>query len=146
VIGEELEVGGHALTVTCVSMGNPHCITFVPDADEAPVTELGPQIENHPAFPQRTNAEFVEVVDREHVRMRVWERGAGVTLACGTGASATCVACALNERTERAVEVELLGGTLQIEWRDDNHVFMTGPATEVFGGRLPDDFLAPARI
>ncbi len=146
VIGEKLDVDGHVLTVTCLSMGNPHCITFVPDADGAPVTELGPDIENHPAFPERTNVEFVEVVDREHVRMRVWERGAGVTLACGTGASATCVACSLNDRTERAVEVELLGGTLEIQWRDDNHVFMSGPATEVFEGTLPDDFLAPARI
>lgn len=146
VIEEPLEVGGETLLVTAVSMGNPHCITFVEDADSAPVAELGPAIENHPMFPDRTNVEFVEVVDREHVRMRVWERGAGITLACGTGASATCVACALNDKTERAIEVELLGGVLEIEWREDNHVLMTGPAIEVFTGVLRDEIIEPALL
>lgn len=145
-VEEPIEVGGETIHVTPVSMGNPHCIIFVDDADEAPVEELGPQIEYHPTFPDRTNVEFVEVVDRSHVKMRVWERGAGVTLACGTGASATCVACACTGRTERSVEVQLLGGTLQIEWHDDNHVFMTGPAIEVFEGVLPDEFTAPASL
>lgn len=146
VIGEELDLGGQRLSVTCVSMGNPHCITFVATVDAAPVEELGPVMEHHAAFPDRTNVEFVQVVDRERVRMRVWERGAGETLACGTGASATCVACALNDRTEREIDVELLGGTLHIQWRDDDHVLMTGPAEEVFSGELPDHFLGPARI
>jgi len=145
VIDEPLEVGGQTVRVTCVSMGNPHCIQFVDSVDEAPVLTTGPVIENHPAFPERTNVEFIEIVDRGHVRMRVWERGAGETLACGTGASATCVACALNDRTERAIEVELLGGTLAIEWAEDNHVFMTGPAEEVFSGELSDEFIAPAK-
>ncbi|MGC9319902.1 MAG: diaminopimelate epimerase [Armatimonadota bacterium] len=146
VIDEKLDVADEVLRVTAVSMGNPHCIVFVADVREAPVEELGPIIEHHPAFPERTNVEFVEVVDRGHARMRVWERGAGETLACGTGASATCVACALNHRTDRDIEVELPGGTLEIEWREDKHVFMTGPATEVFQGELPDEFIAPARI
>lgn len=146
VIDEELVVAGEALRITAVSMGNPHCVILVPDVEKAPVEELGPTIEHHPAFPDRTNVEFIEVVDREHVRMRVWERGAGETMACGTGASATCVACALNDRTDRHIDVELLGGTLEIEWREDNHVFMTGPATEVFQGELPDELIAPASI
>lgn len=144
VIDEDLCVGTEFIRVTCVSMGNPHCIIFVDSVEDAPVLELGPQIEYHPCFPNRTNVEFVEVVDRTHVRMRVWERGAGETLACGTGASATCVACVLREFTERAIDVQLRGGTLHIEWGDDNHVYMTGPAEEVFTGELPDHFLTPA--
>ncbi len=146
VIDEELDVEGTVIRVTCVSMGNPHCVTFVDDVDEAPVRELGPMVECHPAFPQRTNVEFVEVLDRGRARMRVWERGAGETLACGTGASATCVACALNDHTERSVQMQLPGGTLEIEWRDDDHVFMAGPAVEVFSGELRDELVAPARI
>ncbi len=144
VIDQELCVSTDFIRVTCVSMGNPHCVLFVESVDTAPVAELGPQIENHPSFPERTNVEFVEIIDRHHVRMRVWERGAGETLACGTGASATCVACALNDLTDRAIEVQLLGGSLDVEWKGDNHVFMTGPAVEVFSGELSDDFLAPA--
>jgi len=143
-IDQELYVGADFIRVTCVSMGNPHCVLFVDSVDTAPVRELGPQIETHACFPDRTNVEFIEVIDRRHVRMRVWERGAGETLACGTGASATCVACALNDLTDRAIEVQLLGGDLEIEWAGDNHVFMTGPAVEVFSGELRDDFLAPA--
>ena len=143
-IDEELDVDGLIVRVTAVSMGNPHCIIFVDSVDAAPVHTLGPKVETHPAFPDRTNVEFIQIVDRAHVKMRVWERGAGETLACGTGASATCVACAVNELTDRAIEVELLGGKLDIEWRDDNHVFMTGPAVEVYGGVLPDEFIAPA--
>lgn len=145
-IDEELEVDGETVRITAVSVGNPHCIIFVDSVAEAPVTTLGPKIEYHPAFPDRTNVEFIEIVDRRHVKMRVWERGAGETLACGTGASATCVACAINGLTDREIEVELLGGTLDIAWREDNHVFMTGPAVEVFEGVLPDKFLAPAVI
>ena len=138
VIDEELDVEGQTVRITCVSMGNPHCIQFVDSVEDAPVKTLGPNIEYHPAFPDRTNVEFIEIVDREHVKMRVWERGAGETLACGTGASATAVACALNDLTDRSVEVELLGGTLEIEWAANDHVFMTGPATEVFTGDWRD--------
>ncbi|MFW5869067.1 MAG: diaminopimelate epimerase [Armatimonadota bacterium] len=146
VIDEPLEVGGETVRITAVSMGNPHCIQFVDSVEDAPVLTMGPKIEYHDAFPNRTNVEFIEIVDRERVKMRVWERGAGETLACGTGASATCVACALNDLTERSVEVELLGGTLQIEWRADNHVFMTGPAVEVYTGELSETFIAPTMI
>jgi len=146
VIGDLLEVDGSSLYITCVSMGNPHCIQFVDDVEGAAVSDLGPRIENHPLFPARTNVEFIEVLDRGQVNMRVWERGAGETLACGTGASATCVACALNELTDRTIDVHLRGGTLTIEWGDDNHVYMTGPAVEVYTGELSEAFLAPARV
>ncbi len=145
-IDEELDVDGQIVRITAISVGNPHCIIFVDSVDDAPVNTLGPKVEVHPAFPDRTNVEFIQIVDRTHVRMRVWERGAGETLACGTGASATCVACAVNDLTDRAVEVELLGGRLDIQWRDDNHVFMTGPAVEVYEGILPEEFIAPAAL
>jgi diaminopimelate epimerase len=135
VVEEELIVEGEKLEVTCVSMGNPHCIVFVEEAEEAPVRELGPKIETHEAFPENTNVEFIEVVNEDEIKMRVWERGAGVTLACGTGACASAVACVLNELTKREVTVHLLGGDLVIEWSDTNHVYMTGPATEVFTGK-----------
>ncbi|MFP4248406.1 MAG: diaminopimelate epimerase [Armatimonadota bacterium] len=146
VIDEELEVDGEIVRITAVSVGNPHCIQFVESVEDAPVLTMGPKIEYHPSFPNRTNVEFIEIVDREHVKMRVWERGAGETLACGTGATATCVACVLNDLTERSIEVELLGGTLEIDWREDNHVFMTGPAFEVYTGELTEKFVAPAMI
>lgn len=144
VIAEPLEVDGTTVEITCVSMGNPHCVIFVDDTDSAPVTELGPQIENHQAFPERINVEFVTVVDREHLRMRVWERGAGETLACGTGAAAATVAGVLTDRSDRRVEVSLLGGELQVAWAADNHVFLTGPATEVFSGEISARLLAEA--
>jgi diaminopimelate epimerase len=123
--------------VTAVSMGNPHAVIWVPDVDEAPVDTVGPAIENHEVFPNRTNVEFAELVDGERVRLRVWERGVGETLACGTGACATVVAGVLSCRTERGVTVELPGGELHVRWHDDNRVYMTGPATEVFTGMLP---------
>jgi diaminopimelate epimerase len=145
-ISEEFEVDGEIVRITTVNVGNTHCVIFVDDVATAPVTTLGPKIEVHPAFPRRTNVEFIQVLDRRHVKMRVWERGAGETLACGTGATATCVACAVNDLTERAIQVQLLGGKLEIDWHEDNHVFMTGPAVEVYQGVLPDDFLAPALI
>ena len=145
-INEEFEVDGEIVRITTVNVGNTHCVIFVDDVATAPVTTLGPKIEVHPAFPRRTNVEFIQVLDRRHVKMRVWERGAGETLACGTGATATCVACAVNDLTERAIQVQLLGGNLEIDWHEDNHVFMTGPAVEVYQGVLPDDFLAPALI
>ncbi len=147
VVNEPFVVDGSEMHITCVSMGNPHCMQFVDDVDEAPVSDLGPRIENHPVFPARTNVEFIEVLDRGQVNMRVWERGAGETLACGTGASATCVACVLNDLTDRAIQVHLRGGTLTIEWSsEDGHIYMTGPATEVYTGELSDAALASARV
>jgi diaminopimelate epimerase len=134
VLNEPLKVGGFELEVTAVSMGNPHCVLFVPNIALAPVADLGPMIENHPAFPNRTNVEFVEIVSRTEVRQRTWERGSGETLACGTGASAVCVAGAVGNRTERQVLIHLKGGDLRLEWAGDNHVFMEGPAREVFRG------------
>ena len=145
VIGAPLEVAGLTLHVTCVSVGNPHCITFVDDVAEFPVHEIGPLVENHPLFPRRINAEFVEVLSRDHVKMRVWERGSGETMACGTGATSTAVACVLNDRCDRDVTVSLLGGDLHIEWAADNHLFLTGPASEAFSGEVHPSLLAQAR-
>lgn len=134
VIDETLEVGGRIYRVTAVSMGNPHCVIFVDDLEAADVNGLGPLIENHPAFPRRTNVEFVQVKSPSELVMRVWERGSGVTLACGTGACASLVAAALTGRASRRARVRLPGGDLDIEWADDGHVYMTGPAVEVFRG------------
>ncbi len=145
VIDQPLEVNGDSFNITCVSMGNPHCVIFVDDVDHFTVSDLGPLIENHELFPERINVEFVTVLDRGHIKMRVWERGTGETLACGTGASASVVAGVLTDRTDRQVEVELLGGPLQIEWHQNQHVFMTGPITEVFTGQLNEQLIAPAR-
>jgi diaminopimelate epimerase len=134
-----LEVGGQALRVTCVSMGNPHCVTFVDAVTDALVLGVGPQVERHPAFPRRVNAEFVRVNRPDDVTVRVWERGSGETLACGTGACAVCVAGVLTGRTQRRVTAHLPGGDLQLHWSEnDNRVYMTGPAAEVFSGDWPD--------
>jgi diaminopimelate epimerase len=133
-----LEVAGRRLSVTCVSMGNPHCITYVDKLSDEWVLGLGPQIEVDPHFPRRVNAEFVEIVSPEEVRMRVWERGSGETLACGTGASAVCVAGVLAGRTARRILAHLPGGDLELHWADDDHVYMTGPAVEVFRGEWPE--------
>ena len=136
VVSLPLEVAGSTWSVTTVSMGNPHCITFVENSDEIDLEKLGPQFEHHKAFPQRTNTEFIEVVKPDYIKMRVWERGAGITLACGTGACASVVAGVLNDKCDRSCTVELPGGCLQIEWSAaDNRVYMTGPATEVFKGK-----------
>lgn len=133
------EIAGRTLAVTCVSMGNPHCVTYVDTATDELVLGVGPKIENDPRFPNRTNVEFIEVLNRETVRQRTWERGSGETLACGTGACAVCVAGVLTGRTDRRITSKLLGGDLQLEWdKATNHVFMTGPATEVFTGQWPD--------
>jgi len=133
-----LPLPGQDLKVTCVSMGNPHCVTFVEQATDELVLGLGPLVEHNACFPNRVNTEFVEVLSRSAVRQRTWERGSGETLACGTGASAVCVAGVLTGRTDRNVTVHLLGGDLQLEWNEqDNHVYMTGPATEVFSGNWP---------
>ncbi len=138
VIAQSLQVAGKEYKVTCVSMGNPHCVTFVDeDVRTLNLTKIGPDFENHEVFPKRVNTEFVNVIDETHLRMRVWERGSGETLACGTGTCATVVAAILNGLTKDAVDVELLGGSLHIEWdRDANLVYMTGPATVVFNGEI----------
>lgn len=135
VVNQSLVVDGVEYLVTCVSMGNPHCLVFVDDVQSIDLANMGVKFEHHPVFPQRTNTEFIEVVNRNYLKMRVWERGAGITLACGTGACATVVAGVLNDKCDRATTVELPGGCLTIEWNDkDNHVYMTGPATKVFEG------------
>lgn len=135
VIGEIIPLMEKEFSFTCVSMGNPHGITFVEDTDTFDVETYGKISENHPKFPQRINTEFVEVLDKNHLKMRVWERGSGETWACGTGACATLVATALNGMCEREADVILLGGTLHIRWDEtSNHVFMTGPATFSFDG------------
>ncbi len=135
VIDVPLQVAGRQLEVSCVSMGNPHCITFVDQLTDQWVLDIGPQIETDPHFPRRVNAEFVEVLSPTEVRLRVWERGSGETLACGTGACAVCVAGVLSGRTERQIVAHLPGGDLQLHWaNDDEHVYMTGPAVEVFSG------------
>lgn len=131
----KVNIGGKNYNITCVSMGNPHCITYVDSVKDFPLEQVGPLFENNEIFPNRVNAEFIEIVDRQNVKMRVWERGSGETLACGTGACATVVACILNGLTDNKVTVELLGGKLEIEWnQDENVVYMTGPATVVFDG------------
>lgn len=129
-----LEAAGAVYRITCVSMGNPHCVIFVDDLASVDLAQVGPHVETHSYFLRKTNVEFVQVLSSNKVRMRVWERGAGITLACGTGASATLVAAVLNEKTDRAITVELDGGDLFVEWRGDNHVYMSGPAIEVFRG------------
>lgn len=134
VVEAGLDVAGETLRVTCVSMGNPHAVTFVDQVTDHHVLGLGPKIEVDPHFPNQTNAEFVEVISPTEVRMRVWERGSGETLACGTGATAVCVAGVLARRTERKILVHLLGGDLEIDWADNHHAYMTGPAVEVFTG------------
>ena len=138
VIAQPLEVAERTWLVTTVSMGNPHCITFVEDSEAIALEQIGPLFEHHPVFPQRTNTEFIEVVKPDYVKMRVWERGAGITLACGTGACASVVAGVLNHQCDRSSTVELPGGCLQINWSAaDNRVYMTGPATKVFQGQYP---------
>jgi diaminopimelate epimerase len=136
-VNEEVEVDGEKYKVTCVSMGNPHAIIYMKDIDNLKIEEIGPKFEHHKIFPRRTNTEFVEVIDRQTLKMRVWERGAGETLACGTGACAVLVASVLNGVSERKATVKLKGGDLLIEWsQEDNHVYMTGPAVKVFDGEI----------
>jgi diaminopimelate epimerase len=134
-----LTIAGRTFEVTCVSMGNPHCVIFVEQATDELVLGWGPKIEHAPEFPARVNVEFVEVVSRTEVRQRTWERGSGETLACGTGASAVCVAGVLTNRTNRQIVNHLLGGDLELLWNEtDNHVYKTGPAVEVFQGEWPE--------
>ena len=138
VVNAPLVVAGQTFEVTCVSMGNPHCVIFVESATDELVHNIGPLIENDPHFPARVNVEFVEIVSRNEVKQRTWERGSGETLACGTGASAVCVAGVLSGRTDAEITNHLLGGTLKLHWsQDENSVYMTGPAEEVFSGDWP---------
>jgi diaminopimelate epimerase len=135
--GFDLDVAGETFRASAVNVGNPHCVLFVDDAMKAPVAEMGPRIETHAMFPARTNVEFVSASDRTHLRMQVWERGVGITSACGTGACAVAVAAYRRGLCERKVEVMLDGGALVIEWREsDGHVLMTGPATLAFKGEV----------
>jgi diaminopimelate epimerase len=134
VIERPLEVAGRTYTVTCVSMGNPHCVVFLDDIAGLPLAELGPRFEHHPFFPRRVNTEFIRVAGPTRLEMRVWERGAGETMACGTGACAVAVAAARTGRAERRVVVALPGGELEIEWLPDDRVLMTGDAVAVFEG------------
>lgn len=137
VINYPLDIDGKIWEVTCVSMGNPHAVTFTKDIDKLDLPVLGPKFEKNPIFPRKTNTEFIEVIDGNNLNMRVWERGAGETLACGTGACAAAVAASLNGLTDRKVTIHLLGGDLNIEWREsNNHVYMTGEAVTVFEGIL----------
>ena len=138
IVAQPLTVDKKEYPVTCVSMGNPHDVIFLEeDVRTLDLEKIGPAFENHPAFPKRTNTEFVNVIDETHLRMRVWERGSGETLACGTGTCATVVAAILNGLTKDAVDVELLGGSLHIEWdREADLVYMTGPATTVYSGEI----------
>ena len=137
VIDAPLEIGEEIKRVTCVSMGNPHAVLFVDSTEDLPLSRIGPVYENHRRFPNRINTEFVQVIDEGHVRMRVWERGSGETLACGTGCCATGVACVLNGKTGDRIRVDVLGGQLEIEWdRVHNNVWMTGPARTVFEGSV----------
>ena len=132
VVHKKLSILDKSYQITCVSMGNPHCVIFVEDIDAVELEKIGPIIETHSMFPKKINVEFVEVKSKEHLRMRVWERGAGITLACGTGSCATIVAAVLNEKTGRSAKIELDGGDLFVEWSEDNHVYLSGPAEEVF--------------
>lgn len=136
VVDEPIDIDGQEYRMTCVSMGNPHAVVFIDqDVSEFPLEEIGVKFENHERFPKRVNTEFVNIIDRHTAQMRVWERGSGETLACGTGACAVAVACVLNGLTEEKVTVKLLGGDLQIKWdKEKDTVYMTGPAEVVFDG------------
>lgn len=135
VLRHRMQLMGQNWYITCVNMGNPHCVIFVKDPEAIDVATLGPMFENHPLFPRRTNVEFVRVIRRDVLQMRVWERGAGETLACGTGASAALVAAVLCGLSDRTVQMKLTGGNLELSWNaEDNHVYQTGPAEYVFDG------------
>jgi diaminopimelate epimerase len=136
VINEPLNIPHTTFNITCVSIGNPHCVIFVDDVENFKAEKYGPIIENHDIFPRRTNVEFVQIISKNEVRQRTWERGAGETLACGTGASAVCVAGVLNGLTEKKILNHLSGGDLELEWAEDGCLYMTGPAVEVFSGEI----------
>ena len=134
----DLEVNGENMRFTVLSMGNPHAITFVQNLDDMQIEKYGPKVENNPIFPNRTNVEFVEIIDKNNIKVRVWERGVGETYACGTGACAAMVASGLNGYTDENVTVNLPGGKLKIEWGKDNHIYMEGPATTVYEGNVSE--------
>ena len=137
VIDQPIQVGNTVYQMTCVSMGNPHAVVFVDAVDKFPLETVGPLFEHHVMFPNRVNAEFIEVLNRKEVNMRVWERGTGETLACGTGACASTVACILNHKTEDEITLHLLGGDLKVAWdREKNKIYLTGPARVVFDGEI----------
>ncbi len=138
IIDLPIRTSKRAFIMTCVSMGNPHAVIYVDDVSEIPLEEVGPELENHPLFPQRVNVHFVQVLSASEVTMRTWERGSGITLACGTGASAVCVVGVLTQRTEREIVAHLPGGDLELKWSQENdRVYLTGPAVEVFSGTFP---------
>jgi len=137
IVSEPIVVDGKEYKITCVSMGNPHGVLFVDDTDRIEIEKIGPKFEHHEMFPDRANIEFIQVVDRGHIKMRVWERGAGETLACGTGTCASVYACILNGYTDSSVDVELLGGMIHIDYDEEkNTIFMTGPAAVAFDGEI----------
>lgn len=136
VVSVPLKIADRTFEITCVSMGNPHCVIFVDDVENFPLAQYGPLIETHEMFPNKINVEFVEVLNDKAVKMRVWERGSGETLACGTGACASAVASILNDKTHKRITVHLAGGDLDILWGEDNLVYMTGPSEEVFEGTI----------
>ena len=137
VISEPITVGDESYKITCISMGNPHAVVYVEDPSKLELEKIGPKFDFHEVFPERVNTEFVRVIDRSHIEMRVWERGSGETLACGTGACASAMASILNGYTDNEVTVTLLGGELKIRYdKESNTIFMTGPATEVFSGEI----------
>jgi len=137
VVNETVKINSkQSFKITCVSMGNPHCIIFVNDVQSIPVEKVGPKIENHPLFPEKTNVEFIQILNKQEINFRVWERGVGETLACGTGACAALVAAVLNKKTDRQALIHLPGGDLDIRWADDGHIYMTGPAELVFRGEI----------
>ncbi len=140
IIDQPLIIQDVEFKVTCVSMGNPHAVVFMEEIDTLELTELGPLFENNEKFPNRINTEFIQVLDRSHIKMRVWERGTGETLACGTGTCASVVACVLNGFTDNKVEVDVLGGRITVEYnKEENKVYMTGPAAVVFDGNIQID-------
>ena len=138
VLEEPLELDDGTVRVTCANIGNPHAVIFVDDATQAPLEVLGPKVENHPKFPQRTNVEFVNVIDRENIVMRIWERGSGITMASGSGSCGASLASMITDRVERRVKVHLVYGILTIEWADDGCVYQEGPATEAYSGVWPE--------
>ncbi|MCR5650113.1 MAG: diaminopimelate epimerase [Lachnospiraceae bacterium] len=136
IVSRPVMIGDKEYDITCVSMGNPHCVVFTDDVRSIDIEKTGPLFENNVIFPERINTEFVHITDRNNIEMRVWERGSGETLACGTGACASVVACVINDLTDRKATVKLTGGTLDIEYAQDGHVYMTGPAVTVYEGEI----------
>ena len=137
IVDEPITVDGQEYRITCVSMGNPHGVVFVDDTDSIDIEKIGPKFEHHEMFPDRTNTEFIQIIDRNNIKMRVWERGAGETLACGTGTCASVYACILNGLTEKSVDVHLLGGCIHIDYDEEkNTIYMTGPAEVAFDGEI----------